>query len=120
MATSPKRNAWQIRVAHPSSWENHEELHFMQDEPPPHFSLPFLDCLVNHFTDWASEYKQNGLREVPILHDVISFCGGNPKRKRSGPKTFDEPERQIRQTLLLFLLPSYKRMLGVRLPGSTE
>jgi len=58
MATSPKRNAWQFRVAHSSRWENHEELHFMHDEPPPHFPLPLLDCLVSHFTDWASRINK--------------------------------------------------------------
>jgi hypothetical protein len=69
-----------------SRWENYEKLHFIQDE---HHILCFL--FVRGLTiilvgGLGVEDQQNGLREVPVLLHVTSFCGDGPKGKSTDPK----------------------------------
>jgi len=116
MATSTKRNVWQIRVAHSSSWENHEELHFMQDEPPPHFSLPLFDCLVSHFTDWASRINNIASAKSRSFAIWFLFVGVIQRGSDQDQKYLMNRNDKFERLLLLFLLPSYRRVLGVRLP----
>jgi len=59
-------------------WENYEEVHFVQGEEPPHFTLPTHARIENHFPgQWIGCQGPKHL----ILHHAASFCGTGLKMK---------------------------------------
>jgi hypothetical protein len=58
-------------------WDYYEELHFTQDEAPPHFALPVRGWLDNNFPSWwVGRGGKNSRRPALILCDLLLWVWG--------------------------------------------